>query len=103
VLGLERHESSRIDRQLIGRGARQGQVGSAQFFLSLEDDLIQTHAPTIAVSLARKAGEDASGELPARCAWYFLRIQRKVEAQDRATRRALIAHHLWLDEIKQAL
>lgn len=103
VLGLERHESARVDRQLIGRGARQGKVGSAQFFLSLEDDLIRTHASELAENLASKFRNLAEGELPGRYAAHFLRMQRKVEAHDRATRRALIAHHLWLDEIKQAL
>lgn len=41
VIGLEHHESSRVDRQLEGRSARQGDPGSAQFFASLEDHLFQ--------------------------------------------------------------
>jgi preprotein translocase subunit SecA len=101
VIGLERHESARIDRQLIGRAARQGQPGSAQFFLSLEDDLLARHAPALAARLALHA--DASGELPPKCARYFLRAQRRVEALDHAQRRALAAHHRWLDELKQAI
>jgi preprotein translocase subunit SecA len=101
VIGLERHESSRIDRQLIGRTGRQGQPGSAQFFLSLEDDLLQRHAPTIAARLAHRA--NAAGELPPKCATHFHRAQRKVEALDHAQRRALAAHHRWLDELKHAL
>ena len=102
VLGLERHESARIDRQLVGRTARQGQPGSAQFFLSLEDDLLQRHAPALADRLAKSAGDDA-GELPSKFATHFRRVQRKVEAADRAHRRALAEHHRWLDELKQAL
>ena len=99
VIGLERHESSRIDRQLIGRTARQGQPGSAQFFLSLEDDLLQRHAPTVAARLA----QNPSDELPASTAAHFLRTQRKVETADREQRRALAKYDLWLDELKQAL
>lgn len=45
VLLTERHESRRIDRQLMGRAARQGDPGSAQAFVSLEDELPMRHAP----------------------------------------------------------
>jgi preprotein translocase subunit SecA len=41
VLGTERHEARRIDNQLRGRGGRQGDPGSSQFFLSLDDDLLR--------------------------------------------------------------
>jgi preprotein translocase subunit SecA len=41
VLGTERHESRRIDNQLRGRSGRQGDLGSSQFYLSLEDDLLR--------------------------------------------------------------
>jgi preprotein translocase subunit SecA len=41
VVGSERHESRRIDNQLRGRAARQGDPGSSRFFLSLEDDLMR--------------------------------------------------------------
>ena len=41
VIGTERHEALRIDRQLAGRAGRQGDPGSAQFFLSLEDELLE--------------------------------------------------------------
>ncbi len=41
ILGTERHESRRIDNQLRGRAGRQGDAGSSQFFLSLEDDLLR--------------------------------------------------------------
>jgi preprotein translocase subunit SecA len=98
VIGLERHESARIDRQLIGRCARQGQPGSAQFFLSLEDDLLARHAPGFTAPAA-----NAEGELPAEVAKHFHRVQRKVEARDRQQRRQLAHYDQWLDELKQAL
>jgi len=41
IIGTERHESRRIDRQLRGRAGRQGDPGSSQFFISLEDDLMR--------------------------------------------------------------
>jgi preprotein translocase subunit SecA len=44
IIGSERHESRRIDRQLRGRAGRQGDPGTSQFFLSLEDDLMRLFA-----------------------------------------------------------
>ena len=41
IIGTERHESRRVDRQLRGRSGRQGDVGSSQFFVSLEDNLMR--------------------------------------------------------------
>ena len=98
VIGLERHESARIDRQLIGRCARQGQPGSAQFFLALDDDLVARHASGFTAPPA-----NADGELPRETARHFLRVQRKVEAEDRQQRRQLAHYDRWLDELKQAL
>jgi preprotein translocase subunit SecA len=45
VLGIERHEAIRIDRQLAGRAGRQGDPGSCQFFMSLEDELLEGRGP----------------------------------------------------------
>src|SRR3712207_7008061 len=41
IIGTERHESRRVDRQLRGRAGRQGDPGSSVFFVSLEDDLMR--------------------------------------------------------------
>ena len=41
ILGTERHDSRRIDRQLRGRSGRQGDPGTSKFYLSLEDDLMR--------------------------------------------------------------
>ncbi len=86
VLGMEMNESARIDRQLIGRAARQGQPGSSQFFLSLEDDLLQRHAPEQAARWQRLAAS-ATGELSSSLARHFRRVQRAVEQQERAQSR----------------
>lgn len=102
VIGIERHESARIDRQLTGRAARQGQPGSAQFFLSLEDDLLTRHAPATAERLGSLT-VNAEGELPARAAAHFRRVQRRTERADREQRRQLARYDEWLDELKHAL
>jgi preprotein translocase subunit SecA len=102
VIGVELNGSARVDRQLIGRAARQGQRGSAQFFLSLEDELLLRHAPRHAARLGRLRPA-ADGMLPSHCARSFFLAQRRGEAADRQSRRALAAHDRWLDELKQAL
>ena len=56
VIGTERHEARRIDNQLRGRSGRQGDPGSSQFFISLEDDLIRIFAPSYLSSLMQKLG-----------------------------------------------
>ncbi|GAA5511069.1 preprotein translocase subunit SecA [Novipirellula caenicola] len=53
VIVSQRSELARVDRQLIGRGARCGDPGSARIYISAEDDLIRLHAPWIARSLLR--------------------------------------------------
>jgi len=56
VIGVERNEARRIDNQLRGRSGRQGDPGSSQFFLSLEDDLIRIFAPKSLPNLMEKLG-----------------------------------------------
>ena len=56
VLGTERHESRRIDNQLRGRAGRQGDPGSSQFYLSMEDNLLRIFAAERMANLMRKLG-----------------------------------------------
>lgn len=56
VLGTERHESRRIDNQLRGRSGRQGDPGSSQFYLSMEDNLLRIFAGERMLNLLRKLG-----------------------------------------------
>jgi len=61
VIGAERHEASRVDRQLQGRAARQGDPGSSQFFLALEDELLEGLGPKKQVALAKKGQQGGGG------------------------------------------
>ncbi|MDB6028697.1 MAG: secA [Verrucomicrobiales bacterium] len=63
VIGTERHESRRIDRQLRGRCARQGDPGSSHFFISLEDDLMRLFGSDRMVKLMEKMGMEEDQEL----------------------------------------
>ncbi len=56
IIGTERHESRRIDRQLRGRAGRQGDPGAAIFFLSLEDDLMRLFSPDRIIKVMDKLG-----------------------------------------------
>ncbi len=80
VLGTERHESRRIDRQLRGRCSRQGDPGSSHFFISLEDDLMRLFGSDRIAKMMEKMGFEEGEEL--RHSWLNMSIQsaqKKVE------------------------
>ena len=91
VIATEMHSSARIDRQLIGRAARQGDPGSFQFFLSLEDELFHCLTRETMVRYRRRAGTGDNGELSART-WLplFRRTQQFLEKQFARQRRDLL-------------
>jgi len=63
VIGTERHESRRIDRQLRGRCARQGDPGSSHFFISLEDDLMRLFGSDRITKVMERVGLEEGQEL----------------------------------------
>jgi preprotein translocase subunit SecA len=63
VIGTERHEARRIDRQLRGRCARQGDPGSSHFFISLEDDLMRLFGSDRIVKIMERMGLEEGQEL----------------------------------------
>ena len=63
IIGTERHESRRIDNQLRGRAGRQGDPGSSQFFLSLEDDLMRIFGGDNIKKFMEKMGLDEDEEI----------------------------------------
>ena len=80
VLGTERHESRRIDRQLRGRCSRQGDPGSSHFFISLEDDLMRLFGSDRIVKLMEKMGLEEGQELEHGALNYSIQsAQKKVE------------------------
>ena len=102
VIAVERNESVRIDRQLIGRGARQGQPGSAQVYVSADDFLLEHYAPQLAEKIA-KARADAAGEVSGKFSSQIDELQQSVERLRYEQRLALAARDKWLDEIKSNL
>ncbi|MCA9028529.1 MAG: translocase [Planctomycetaceae bacterium] len=79
VIATEMHTSKRIDRQLVGRAARQGDPGSFQFFLSLEDELLNVLPPAKLRRIQNSARPGKSGELSSRWLLLFQRTQRRLE------------------------
>jgi preprotein translocase subunit SecA len=92
VIATEMHSSARIDRQLVGRAARQGDPGSFQFFLSLEDELLRCLKPDKIARLRRKARPSSEGELSLQWLRLFRRTQRFLEKMHRKERKHLLRH-----------
>ena len=93
IIGTERHESRRVDRQLRGRAGRQGDPGSSVFFVSLEDDLMRLFASDRMVAVMDKAGfkEGEVIEHP----WIsksIERAQKKVEENHFGSRKRLLEY-----------
>jgi preprotein translocase subunit SecA len=93
VLGTERHESRRIDRQLRGRCARQGDPGASRFYVSLEDDLMRLFANQGALSkmLEKSFGDDEALE-HGTLDWSIQNAQKKVEQQNYSIRKRLLQY-----------
>jgi preprotein translocase subunit SecA len=81
VIGTERHESRRIDNQLKGRAGRQGDPGSSQFFISLEDDLLERYASENIDKIRESVKVDDDGRVTDKSNYDFVdRIQRICES-----------------------
>ncbi|NNJ27748.1 hypothetical protein [Alienimonas chondri] len=100
VLACERHASARVDRQLAGRAGRQGDPGSARFFLSADDELFARHAPRLVARLSRMPPGGAESPALDRV---VRRLQASLEKQSAETRRQLAAADDWLGGVLDAL
>jgi len=93
ILGTERHESRRIDRQLRGRSGRQGDPGTTKFFLSLEDDLMRLFGSdrisSVMERIGIKEGEVIQHPLITKS---VERAQKKVEENNFAIRKRLLEY-----------
>jgi preprotein translocase subunit SecA len=93
ILSTERHEARRIDRQLRGRSGRQGDPGSSQFFLSLEDDLMRLFGSDRIAGVMDKLGlEEGEVITHAMVTKAIGRAQQRVEAQNFSIRKRLLEY-----------
>ncbi len=98
VIGTERHESRRIDNQLRGRCARQGDPGSTRFFLSFDDDLIQVFAPPWVVGVLDWIGwEKGQPIYHPRISRGIENAQKKVEMRNFEIRKSLLEYDEVMD------
>lgn len=98
VIATERHEAGRIDRQLFGRCARQGDPGSAQAFVSLEDELPRRHAPHFGAALRRRYGRTDREISSGFTRRVFDAGQRRAERLALRQRKGVLRTDGWLDE-----
>ncbi|GAC1585585.1 MAG: preprotein translocase subunit SecA [Ginsengibacter sp.] len=93
ILGTERHESRRVDRQLRGRAGRQGDPGTSQFFVSLEDDLMRMFGSERIASLMDRMGYK-EGEViqHSMISKSIERAQKKVEENNFGIRKRLLEY-----------
>ena len=93
IIGTDRHESRRVDRQLRGRAGRQGDVGSSVFFVSLEDDLMRLFSSdriaTVMDKLGFKEGEMIEHKMISNS---IERAQKKVEENNFGIRKRLLEY-----------
>ncbi len=93
IIGTERHESRRVDRQLRGRAGRQGDPGSSQFFVSLEDDLMRLFGSgriaTMMDRMGLKEGEVIQASMMTKA---IERAQKKVEENNFGIRKRLLEY-----------
>ena len=90
IIGTERHESRRVDRQLRGRAGRQGDPGSSQFFVSLEDKLMRLFGSDRLASMMDKMGHHEGEVIQAGMMTKAIdRAQKKVEENHYGVRKRL--------------
>jgi preprotein translocase subunit SecA len=93
IIGSERHESRRIDRQLRGRAGRQGDPGASQFFLSLEDDLMRLFgSDRIAKLMDRMGAEEGEMLTHSLITRSIEQAQKRVELQNFQSRKRLLEY-----------
>jgi len=103
ILGTERHESRRIDNQLRGRAGRQGDPGSSQFFLSLEDDLLRIFEADRVAQWWDRVGVEEGEAIENRMLTRVIEgAQKKVESRNFDIRKHLLDYDDVMNKQRQA-
>jgi preprotein translocase subunit SecA len=93
IIGTERHESRRVDRQLRGRSGRQGDPGTSQFYVSLEDNLMRLFMPERIARIMDKLGLKEGEEIQHSMVTSSIeRAQKKVEENNFGIRKRLLEY-----------
>jgi preprotein translocase subunit SecA len=104
VIGTERHESRRIDRQLRGRAGRQGDPGTSRFYLSLEDDLMRLFAPGRLAPMMTKLGlKEGDAIIHPWMTSAVGKAQKKVESYNFEIRKQLIKYDEVMNQQREVI
>ena len=104
IIGTERHESRRIDNQLRGRAGRQGDPGTTQFFLSLEDDLMRIFGSDNISKFMDKLGMDEDEPITAKMITRSIeKAQKKVESHNFEIRKYVLEYDDVMNQQREAL
>ncbi|MBI4834465.1 MAG: preprotein translocase subunit SecA [Planctomycetes bacterium] len=104
ILGTERHESRRIDNQLRGRAGRQGDPGSSQFVVSMEDTLLRLFAPDWVRGLLGKLGMKDGMALESRMISRAIEnAQKKMESHNFDIRKNLLEYDMVMNEQRKII
>ena len=104
IMGTERHESRRIDRQLRGRAGRQGDPGSSKFFLSLEDDLMRLFGSERIANVMQRLGVQDGEAIEHKMITNSVeRAQKKVEENNFAIRKRLLEYDNVMNQQREVI
>ncbi len=104
ILGTERHESRRIDLQLRGRSGRQGDPGSSQFYLSLEDDLMRLFNSDRVAAIMDRMGVEEGEVITAKMVTRAIaNAQKKVEGRNFGIRKHLLEYDDVMNQQRQVI
>jgi len=104
VIGCQRHDSRRIDNQLLGRAGRQGDPGSSQFYLSMEDDLLRIFGGERMSSIMDRIGlEEGEAIEHNLLSGAIRRAQKRVEGRNFEIRKRLLEYDLVLSRQREAI
>ncbi|RED57572.1 preprotein translocase subunit SecA [Cohnella lupini] len=93
IMGTERHESRRIDNQLRGRAGRQGDPGSSQFYLSMQDELMRRFGADNIMGMMERLGFDEDSPIESRLISRAIEsAQKRVEGSNFDTRRIVLQY-----------
>ena len=101
VVGMSPNSSTRIDRQLAGRAARQGQPGSVQFFVAATDDLFSDNPSRLQKKIKQRS--NASTGESSNYSNELLALQQNIEARKYQQRKDMILRDRWMDTVREAI
>jgi preprotein translocase subunit SecA len=101
VIVVEHHESPRVDRQLVGRSARQSDPGSCQFFVCSEDEFIVRYDAGLSRSMKRSASDN--GECRSKFDHEVTALQNRIEKLNYAARQKMVTYDRWTESVQKSV